>query len=130
MKEVSPSVFGPGTWITMHVFALMSDEEQDRKCFVKFLEKVIENLPCKKCRKHASEYYRNNPISSSSSLFEWSWKFHNNVNQRLGKPIVVYEDAKKMYENAELLVDDGGGCSSCDDSDSSGHQEINIVVTK
>jgi len=134
MKEVSPLVFGPGTWIIMHIFALVCDSsdngETDRECFLKFVKKILERLPCKTCRKHSSEYYNQNPPENEQELFKWTWKFHNSVNKRLGKDVIEYEDAKNLYENAEVILSENGEeCEKCDESWKDGNKEINITVS-
>jgi hypothetical protein len=132
MKEISPQLFGPGTWATIHFLAISCDEGKiDTQCVLKVIERVLKHLPCRQCRKHSSDYYAQNPpamMAEKNGLFRWSWEFHNTVNRRLGKRVIPYEEARKMYENMEVLVasDD---CSSCDD-DHDNNQEVNIYVKK
>lgn len=116
MKEIPPEKFGPGTWFVMHAFAKMCDKKKkDREHFISFLNNVIRKLPCKVCRKHSNQYINDNPLNNDGEIFLWTWKFHNNVNERLGKPLMSYEDADKMFENSEIILNnEGDGCSTCE----------------
>ena len=131
MKEVSPLTFGPGTWLVMHVFAMICDDEKEnRKYFVFFIKKIIEKLPCQTCRKHAIEYITNNRLGENDELFRWTWQFHNSVNQRLSKPVISYEESRLLYENSNVILQmNGEDCSSCDGGADT-NKEINIVQYK
>ena len=104
---VSPSVFGPGVWLMIHVLAIDSVNELAIDFFIEWMEKIIYRLSCKICVKHAHDYlmanppeeYRNiiNDDNVPCGMFLWSWEFHNSVNKRLGKEIVSYSDAYKLY---------------------------------
>lgn len=53
-------------------------------------------LPCFWCRLHFSQVLAENPIPDTG-LFKWSVDVHNIVNEKLGKPIVPYEEALKFW---------------------------------
>lgn len=59
----------------------------------------IENLPCAECRGHSKEYISENPpdLSSSQSLQVWAWRFHNAVNERLGKALLPFAAYSQLY---------------------------------
>lgn len=125
MRELDPRIFGPGTWTVTHVLGLVSDESGksgDYKFYERYVFRMVHALPCAKCRRHAVKYINSNPVPKDKSMFEWSVNFHNTVNKRLKKPIVSLEDARKMYENTELVVQNdtsGATCSlnhGCEDS--------------
>lgn len=124
MKEIPPEKFGPGTWFTMHTFAKMCDrQKKERQHFISFLNNVIRKLPCKVCRKHSNLYINEHPLKDDEEVFMWTWKFHNNVNERLGKRVVPYEEANEMFANAEIIIEDGEKtCSKC------GAEGINVKV--
>ena len=90
----------------MHLQALHSNGRDRKKVaqYVELVERIIENFPCPRCRKHASVYLSKHPITDpelardKEGLFKWSWTFHNAVNARLGKEYIDYDQAKSIYE--------------------------------
>jgi hypothetical protein len=49
-------------------------------------------LPCFWCRLHFSQVLAEYPIPDTE-VFKWSVDVHNLVNERLGKPVVSFEEA-------------------------------------
>lgn len=119
MREIDPTIFGPGTWTVSHVLSLVCDEnsrKQDYKFFALYAYRMIHALPCGECRKHAVIYLDKNPIPSSKiqgSLFEWTVTFHNTVNKRLKKSIMSLAEARDLYENTEVVLLNKKQSSSC-----------------
>lgn len=103
----SPPVFGPGVWLSMHVLAIDSIDDMSIDFFMGWVNKMLYRLPCPTCVKHATTYLSENPMEPyrdnineygvRNGMFIWSWLFHNNVNKRLNKPIIDYNDAYNMY---------------------------------
>ena len=67
----------------------------------------VKNVQClEPCRKNAIDYVRNNPpdLSSKQRFFDWTVKFHNDVNERLGKPIkrVVLRNDPELEEDVAV----------------------------
>ena len=60
--DVDPKHIGPGIWWTLHLLALNATTEERKLEFRRIFYDVISNLWCKKCRLHALEYVRNNPV--------------------------------------------------------------------
>lgn len=124
MREIDPTVFGPGTWEVTHVLALISEQsgqKRDYQFYSLFIYRMIHALPCAKCRRHAVRYLDRNPVPSTSGIFEWSVNFHNTVNQRLNKRLMPVAEARDLYENTEIVlqnkttgatckINGGGGC--------------------
>ena len=104
-----PKIFGPGMWYSIHVSSLQLGENN----YITYVEALLNKLPCKKCRDHAMEYLRDNPIENFKSIkdkdgeligmFKWSWMFHNAVNKRLNKQIIDFNTAYNFYTGAEAL---------------------------
>lgn len=87
--------WGPYFWATFHIASLTAGplvDETDKATFIMFVEGFARVLPCPKCREHFADVLIANPIDYKN-IFEWSVKVHNEVNLRLGKPIVTVEDA-------------------------------------
>lgn len=103
---------GPGIWYIIHKEALIC---KDDKVYLQFIYRLRDNFPCEYCKKHFSLFLEKNPVEDyvhiENGLFIWSWKFHNSVNKRLGKPFIPYELALKLYTsesscNLCMKVDD------------------------
>jgi len=97
-----PKKIGPGYWDRIHSTALSADEYTKQMGFVQWMKNMCEDFPCRKCSKHCKEYLHKNPPKDSvgkgaMAMFIWAWKFHNAVNQRLGKPEMSYETALGIY---------------------------------
>lgn len=110
-KISDPKVFGPGMWYSIHISAIQLSEDN----FITYIKGIIPKIPCLKCREHAVEYLKNNPIEHFKGIkdnngefvgmFKWSWIFHNNVNQRLNYKVLDWDTAYNMY------TDDSKICS-------------------
>jgi hypothetical protein len=96
---------GPGRWQSIHVTAAWVDSTEKFKFFCIWLRDQIEHLECQECIDHAKAYLKSNPPEDAEDAFIWSWKFHNTVNRRLGKPEMEYTTAKHIYLE--------GGIKSC-----------------
>jgi len=103
----SPPYFGPGVWLSGHILAIDSIDDMSIDFFMGWINKMLYRLPCPICVKHATDYLSRHPMESyrdsvdvngvRNGMFIWTWLFHNDVNNRLGKPTVDYEDAYNMY---------------------------------
>lgn len=64
--------------------ALAVDERREILWLLGHLEWVV---PCLMCQKHIVDYRKKNPPQDTTeALGVWIWKFHEAVNERLGKP--------------------------------------------
>lgn len=91
-----PRVFGPPTWKRLHYAAA----RMYARDFFPYLEREVSQLPCDKCKKHATRYLKDHPVGNFQDLtgaFRYVWLLHNTVNTRLKKPLVSFEDAIRMY---------------------------------
>lgn len=119
MREIDPKIFGPGTWIVLHVLAIVCDESatpEDNKSYCQVAYRIIHALPCSKCRKHAVTYMDAHVIPKSKaegSIFEWTVAFHNAVNKKLKKPLMALEDARAIYSNTEVVLTNHDKSSTC-----------------
>lgn len=119
MKEHDPKIVGPGTWITAHVYCLVCDKSGRRRDYREcgnFIYRMIHAFPCRKCRRHAVKYLDKHPVphnKEEGSLFEWSVTFHNAVNVRLKKPEMPLGQARAIYENTEVVLNDAHTGNTC-----------------
>lgn len=72
-----------------------------------FLHSLSDVIPCPKCKRHYKEnLQRHVPsvdcevLANGDSLSRYIVDLHNEVNQRLGKRVWSYEEAKAVYANA------------------------------
>ena len=101
----SPSVSGPPFWFTLHngsayLPEVLSPISAQR--LRNFIDGIPEMHPCTKCSEHAREYIENhkdriNQMKTGNDFFKFFVDFHNDVNRRLNKPCVSYEQAYAMY---------------------------------
>jgi len=91
---VSPGIWGPNLWGTLHLVCLAGSITSE------FVQEFAKVIPCPMCAAHFTEMIKENPLPDSddpSVLFEWSVQVHNIVNERIGKPIFTVEDAAKRW---------------------------------
>lgn len=102
--------WGPAAWKFLHTatFAYGNAEgivtDEDKHAARSLFESLRFMLPCKNCCSHYCDALEKRPLSehvlrSKDSLSRWFVEIHNDVNERLGKPIFKYEDAKQLYES-------------------------------
>ena len=105
------AIYGPGVWLCLHLLAYRADDDKSKTDFIEFLNVIRQSYPCAKCRKHMNDYIQANPVHNhwmeDKGFFKWSWLFHNAVNQRLGKPLVSYDEAEAKYGGVHVCT---AGC--------------------
>ena len=94
------------SWTKIHTQASEADTNELKNEFENYIIYLGNNFPCPKCRPHIKTYMRMNPIKGYYNMIEdgkdigmakWSWEFHNNVSNRLGKSTVSWNDFSKKY---------------------------------
>lgn len=96
----NPAYIGPGIWYILHIIALDSDITSDYEFFIKLLRKVVANIGCSSCKKHATGYIQRNNPNKINKQYPPSYylnKFHNTVNVRLGKPIYTLKESLNHF---------------------------------
>jgi hypothetical protein len=89
------------SWKTMHIEAKLVTNQDQRQRFVDYIKYLYMNFPCGRCRNDIKRYMDRNQIpevTDDKTIFEWSWKFHNDLNKKLNKPIMSWELALELYE--------------------------------
>lgn len=115
--HTDPKYVGPGTWNVAHRQAYRARTRKQQLEFIVFMKEICTGFPCHICRGHCTEYIKNHPMEEyvgmlvevngqrvALGLFVWTWKFHNAVNARIGKPIMAWETAYNLYSDKENLV--------------------------
>ena len=65
---------------------------------VHFLHAFCDSIPCNECFLHMKFYLQEHPLTAWSDLEQWSFDFHNNVNERLGKPRFTREQFREAFK--------------------------------
>ncbi len=103
---MSPDVWGPIFWHTMHIVSLGYNPEpskQEQEDAIKLYTSLKTMLPCGICRAHYSEFLREMPIEqavgSRDDLIYWVFRLHNKVNVNLGKREFSFEEYIQAMRN-------------------------------
>jgi hypothetical protein len=109
---MSPDVWGPIFWHTMHIVSLGYNPEpskQEQDDAIRFYKSLERMLPCGICRSHYSEFLREIPVEqavgSRDDLIYWVFRLHNKVNVNLGKREFTFDE----YIQAMRNLGAGGG---------------------
>ena len=87
----NPRFFGSSYWTTLHTACASATTEAKRDAVYQMIMLWKTILPCEKCRKHYIKNLQDLPpgdfMKSNQTLFYWSWKLHDMVNELTHKPI-------------------------------------------
>ena len=104
MKDISPSLWGPGAWTFIHYLALAypdNPSQEEKENYKKFLTNLQNVLPCDKCSENyklnLQKYPLDEALTNTQSLFQWTVNVHNEVNKETNKKNYSYEKAFKLY---------------------------------
>lgn len=86
---------GPPLWGNLHRWALSADLTQATA----WLDGFARTVPCGECARHWLEITRRTPpdLKNADSLFAWTVERHNEVNLRLGKPVLDVAAARATW---------------------------------
>jgi len=91
--RLSPNIWGPPFWLSIHITALAYSKNPsyaEKKAAKEFFESLQFILPCPICREHLKEHLKKYPITPHldrrEDLFKWTIMLHNEVNKSLNKP--------------------------------------------
>jgi len=100
--------WGNAMWYFIHTFShkLKDEYKTEIPILYDFILQICHNLPCPDCKNHAVAYFKRVNktyiTSSKENLINFLWKFHNDVNIRLKKPIFSKEKLNELYSKASL----------------------------
>lgn len=112
LDRTNPEYIGPGTWDQMHKDTFNAVTPEDQKGCCGRIRNTCYTFNCKTCRGHCTEYISTHPPEdyigltwtdpSDGTVYQlglaiWVWKFHNAVNERLGKKLLRWDACFKMY---------------------------------
>jgi hypothetical protein len=106
---MSPSYWGPSTWIFMHTLVAKIKEPSFSiigPSLIQMLMQICYNLPCPECAQHARQFWskvKTANIKTKDDLINLLFVFHNMVNKRKQLPQFKYE--KLSYYNTRNIVE-------------------------
>lgn len=119
--------WGPSVWAAMHYIALGYPDHPtatERQTYIRFYRTIPDVLPCTLCRNHFHKILASDPVDdstkNSTTLFNWTTRVHNRVNETLGKPQFSNVDAISKYLGNNIV--DNNSISSKND-----HRNIHIT---
>ncbi len=107
---MSKSVWGPATWQLLHSMVLKINDDitpLQLKELKSIILNIASNLPCPYCTQHALSYLKTNHIELIDNIFAlrvFIHRFHNDVNLRLKKPLMSYDDHIVIYNRLNLKL--------------------------
>ena len=105
---MSPSPWGPPTWIFIHTLAEKIKDESFPivgQHVIMSIIQICNHLPCPECAQHAKEFWSKVKISSiktKTDLVNVLFVFHNIVNKRKGLRPFKY-DSLKYYQSRNVI---------------------------
>lgn len=102
---MSPAVWGPIFWTTMHIVSLgysNTPSEEEQYSASAFYNSLGSMIPCPICRSHYKMFLKESPIEnavkSREDLIQWVFLVHNKVNAQLGKPELTFDQYIKNMQ--------------------------------
>lgn len=89
---------GQAKWRQLHEWALTGNINIAARA--EFLDAFAGSLPCGECRRKWKALVKENPAPLNglpSALFKWSYERHRDVRERLGQPLISFEEAVALY---------------------------------
>lgn len=83
--------WGPALWRELHT---KTDAD------AAYVKSVTRRLPCGECRRGWSWFVKEYPPVFGDGWWEWTWRAHNYVNTKLGKPTMTLDDARRRWPGA------------------------------
>lgn len=107
---MSKNVWGPPTWQLIHCMAVKAKDTMTPaqvQELMRVIERIVSNLPCPVCSTHAKSYFKQNNylrLTTLEQLRYFLFVFHNNVNVRLKKSVITYEEHNLIYQNLNMDI--------------------------
>lgn len=91
---------GPRLWRKLHRYAFnWNGNIEEAHDFLRHFDKGIGCGTCQKFWRHLWDE-RPAPLTSSADFFNWTIDVHNQVNQKLGKPVMNYDEIWHEYDSS------------------------------
>jgi hypothetical protein len=91
LGNISPRT-GPQKWKEIHSYA------GNDPSWLELWELTLPSFGCG-CRDGYKDFKMRNPpdFSTPETFWNWGWYLHNWVNEKLGKPLLSHEEARKLW---------------------------------
>jgi hypothetical protein len=105
---MSPSYWGPNTWLFIHTLAAKIKEESFPIIgtnLIRVIMSICSNLPCPECAQHSKEFWAKVKISNIKNkidLINLLYVFHNSVNKRRKTPPFRYDNLN-YYDTKNVI---------------------------
>lgn len=101
---VKPTAWGPSAWTLLHsvsfAYPLVPTAEEQQH-MLQFVHSLRHVLPCAACKEDFGSILERNPLErhlhSREALARWMNGVHNEVNTKLGKPTMTFEDSVELW---------------------------------
>ena len=106
---MSPSIWGPSTWIFMHTLVNKIKEssfQQIGQHLIFLLIQICNNLPCPECAQHAKVFWSKVKVANiktKTDLINLMFVFHNMVNKR--KQLLQFKYDNLKYYDTKNIID-------------------------
>lgn len=104
---------GPRIWSEIHSRSLKAQTKEQKREYDFYIQDLQDKFFCLDCRNHFGKYLKRYPPWKAPfksdkngrdiTYFYWSWKFHDSVNERLGKKRWSFKDSYKYYQHLEEI---------------------------
>ena len=103
-KPITPDVWGPSLWKSIHYIALaypMNPSDDQNIIYKNYFTSVQAILPCSICANNYARHLIELPLDdevlkNKETLVKWTIDMHNKVNEENGKTIYTFDDALKI----------------------------------
>jgi hypothetical protein len=105
--QADTAVWGAPLWRVLHTVAEYTDTPTSFSLWEHLLNLLTNDIPCMDCRGHFTTYLQSNPIdvTDRGALVVWLFCLHNDVNQRIGKPVLDDPPGLQYGTRASILTD-------------------------
>lgn len=131
--DIMTQMGGP-MWQTLHYASYQCPEPfaQYAPILLNLVHSYHAILPCADCKSHFAALLQQNPPERAAArgkdaFARWTVDAHNSVNARLGKPIVSYADALRLYGRTDLMCPERGSRSASSASGGCGDGKRRLV---
>lgn len=97
--------WGNPTWVILHTISVKISEETYNNTkgeILNIIKTLFSCLPCMICMRHANNYTKHlsvNTVPTKEHFIKYLFDFHNNVNQKINKPLYDFNKLDEYKNN-------------------------------
>lgn len=121
-NNVNPKLWGPYFWKVLHVTSYgypNNPSASDKETYKQFIINFMRILPCDKCSHDAKNkvyMYTDSEwetlLSNRDNIMRWTYDFHDEVNKKLKKTSITFDEYNKVYFTEENFTLNGLVCNT------------------